>query len=146
MSGTLRPKSLSTDEAAAYIAAGPSIQRPNAGITADPEPADPGEVALEQLRVTLAEAVADIDDTPDETLDAAPEPAANPELEASEHEGLRSTEEIDVDVEMICGPGALATAPEERHLASMRLLEDLVAARLLLDNFWHAFERMQVTR
>ena len=140
MSGTLRPKSLSTDEAAAYIAAGPSIRSENGAAASE------SEEALEQLRVTLAEAVADIDDTPDETVDAAPEPAANPELEASEHEGLRSTEEIDVDVEMICGPGALATAPEERHLASMRLLEDLVAARLLLDNFWHAFERMQVTR
>lgn len=57
--------------------------------------------------------------------------------------GLRSMDEVDYDLDLVTGPAALAVTPEARHLASLRLFDDLISTRVLLANFTEAIDGMR---
>jgi hypothetical protein len=153
----IRPKSMSTEEANEWIA--------NPG-----QP--PEDAGLEQLRAVLAQVASGIDpDTGDqlaepEAVEAYTEPdgylavttprmqtgylvvkpsedvpSESPEVHEDQQQ-LRSMTDLDADIDTVCGPNALGVSPQIRHHATLRLVDDLIEARILLESFSQALSGM----
>lgn len=55
----------------------------------------------------------------------------------------RSEEAVEADVELVCGPAAIAKPMQARHYATLRLIDDLTVARALLADMAASLQTMR---
>lgn len=145
MSGRVRPKRMSVGEADGFIAspAPPEGSPWDEAVPVQRDQPEPDEeffeederpeavvemvAALQAAGVDLAAlGVATSTDAPStavhDPVDAAPEP-------------LRPLDAIEADIDEVCGVRALSNPSEYRHEVTLRLLDDLIDARLRLDDY-----------
>lgn len=143
MTGNLRPKSMSSEQAAAYIAE-------FHGTTETPQPVETGELQQVLNQERYPEETRDevaIDDeqlavevdpelhAPHRADDFAPPRPEADQAQGSETPTLRTMDQLDSDIDMLVGYRALSYSQGQRHDATLRLIEDLIDARRLLDKF-----------
>lgn len=128
MSGQMRPKRMSLQEAADYIAT-PEKWNPEDDARIDPAHVGP-TVGDTDTYEPEPEPFYEDDESPEavDAMAAQLSPAVHNPVDATTDE-LRPVEAIEADLAMLTSAEALLYTAEARHAATLRLLDDLIAAR-----------------